>query len=88
MAQNYFFITRWQIKAPVEEVWDAIYNSLEWPSWWKGVTDAKEVEKGDERGINGVRELTWRSVLPYELKFLSKAYRKRRLQTLTWYCFW
>jgi hypothetical protein len=72
MPDQYFFITRWQIKAPVEDVWDAIYNSLEWPNWWKGVIASKLVEEGDERGINGVREYTWRSVLPYKLQFSSR----------------
>jgi hypothetical protein len=72
MPDQYFFITRWQIKAPVEDVWDAIYNSLDWPNWWKGVIASKLVEEGDERGINGVREYTWRSVLPYKLQFSSR----------------
>lgn len=72
MPDQYFFVTRWQIKAPVERVWDAIYNSLEWPEWWKGVKAAKLVERGDERGINGIREYTWKSVLPYKLRFNSR----------------
>jgi hypothetical protein len=72
MPTRYLFITRWQIKAPVEPVWDAIYNSLEWPNWWRGVVAAREIEKGDEKGINGVREYTWKSVLPYKLRFTSK----------------
>lgn len=70
--QKYVFITRWQIKAPVEDVWNAIYNSLEWPQWWKGVKEARSIEEGDARGINGIREYTWKSILPYKLKFASK----------------
>jgi hypothetical protein len=72
MAGKYCFVTRWQLKAPVEEVWDAIYNSLEWPGWWKGVIAARSIEEGDERGINGIREYTWKSVLPYKLHFSSR----------------
>ncbi|HEX6916117.1 MAG TPA: SRPBCC family protein [Chitinophagaceae bacterium] len=72
MAAKYYFITRWQIRAPVEDVWDAIYDSLSWPQWWKGVKAARSLEEGDERGINGVREYTWQSVLPYQLRFSSK----------------
>jgi hypothetical protein len=72
MAGKYCFVTRWQLKAPVEEVWDAIYNSLEWPDWWKGVVAARSIEEGDERGINGIREYTWKSVLPYKLHFSSR----------------
>ncbi len=72
MPDKYFFVSRWQIKAPVEDVWDAIYNSLEWPRWWKGVKSVKLIAEGDERGIDGVREYTWQSVIPYKLKFSSR----------------
>ncbi len=69
MATQYAFITRWQIKAPLTQVWDAIHDSLEWPQWWKGVVKVSELEKGDADGIGGVREYTWRSILPYQLAF-------------------
>lgn len=71
MAQQYYFITRWQIRAPVEQVWEAIYNSLEWPQWWKGVRSVRSIDEGDARGIEGCREYTWRSILPYNLTFKS-----------------
>ena len=69
MATQYAFVTRWQIKAPLTQVWDVIHSSLEWPSWWKGVEKVVELEKGDTEGIGGVREYTWRSILPYNLAF-------------------
>ncbi len=69
MQQKYSFITRWQIKAPVQRVWDAIYESTEWPQWWKGVLDVKIIEPGAPNGVNGVREYTWKSALPYKLAF-------------------
>ncbi|MEN9685870.1 MAG: hypothetical protein RLZZ28_1656 [Bacteroidota bacterium] len=69
MATNYEFVTKWQIRAPLEQVWDAIHNSMEWPDWWKGVVQVKETDKGGVEGIGGVREYTWRSVLPYKLAF-------------------
>ena len=37
MSEKYSFVTRWQIRAPIEKVWNAIYESTEWPHWWKGV---------------------------------------------------
>lgn len=69
MSEKYSFVTRWQIKAPVQQVWNAIYESTEWPQWWKGVKDVKVLEENDASGVNGVREYTWKSVLPYSLKF-------------------
>lgn len=72
MAVQYSFVTRWQLKAPLQDVWDAIYNSLEWPKWWRGVESVIEIEKNDASGINGVRKYTWKSVLPYSLTFNMK----------------
>ncbi len=69
MAEKYSFITRWQFRSPLQPVWDAIYTSLEWPEWWKGVLQVRELDKGDEKGIGGVREYTWKSILPYKLAF-------------------
>jgi hypothetical protein len=83
MATEYAFITHWQIKAPLGQVWDAIYASLDWPLWWKGVLDVKELQKGDEDGIDSIREYTWRSILPYKLAFnmrLTELEKHRRMK--------
>jgi hypothetical protein len=68
MPTEYFFITKWRLEAPLEKVWDAIYNSTEWPTWWKGVIDVKQIEFAKE-GMNAVRQYTWKSALPYTLSF-------------------
>lgn len=78
--EKYSFITRWQIKAPVEQVWNAIYESTDWPNWWKGVLAVKEIEKNDANGINGVREYTWKSVLPYKLAFNMRLLKREELK--------
>ena len=70
--KQYSFVTHWQIQAPLQHVWGAIYNSLEWPEWWKGVKSVKEIEKGDINGINSVKLYTWQSVLPYQLTFTMR----------------
>lgn len=69
MPQKYSFTTNWQFRASLPAVWNAIHQSLEWPEWWKGVLSVRELEKGDEDGVGGVREYTWRSALPYRLCF-------------------
>lgn len=69
MPKKYSFNTHWELKASLHEVWDAIYNSLEWPQWWKGVYKVTEIKPNDADGINGIRAYTWKSVLPYELLF-------------------
>jgi len=69
MSKEYRFITQWKIKAPLPQVWDAIYDSLNWPDWWKGVLAVKDIEKGGAHGVGGIRRYTWKSVLPYTLSF-------------------
>ena len=41
-----------------------------------------EIEKNDEAGINGVRNYTWKSALPYKLNFNMKLIEKKPLQSL------
>jgi hypothetical protein len=77
MSEKYSFITQWRIKAPVEQVWNAIYESTEWPNWWKGVIDVKVIEENNSNGVNGVREYTWKSVLPYLLRFKMRLIERR-----------
>lgn len=82
MPTQYSFITKWQIKAPLNQVWDAIYHSLDWPNWWRGVLAVRELEEGDERGINSVREYTWKSALPYKLAFNMRLTERDDLKRL------
>ena len=72
MLKKYSFVTCWELKAPLAEVWNSIYNSMEWPQWWKGVYKVVELKPNDDKGINGVRVYTWKSVLPYELTFAMR----------------
>ena len=79
---DYFFITRWQIATPVEDVWNLIYESADWPQWWKGVQTVKVLQENDAGGINGVREYTWKSALPYTLSFKMKLVEKMEYKLL------
>ena len=82
MKTQYSFVTNWELEAPLQQVWDAIYNSLEWPQWWKGVVSVEEIEKEDDKGINGVKVYTWKSVLPYKLKFSMRLTEKQPMKRL------
>jgi uncharacterized protein YndB with AHSA1/START domain len=66
---EYRFLTTWCLEAPIEPVWDAIYDSERWPEWWRGVESAVEVTPGDDDGIGRVGRYVWKSRLPYELEF-------------------
>jgi hypothetical protein len=72
---EYAFVTAWQIEAPIDKVWDAIYHADRWPSWWKGVESVVEVTPGDRDGIGAVRRYVWKSKLPYRLVFEMRVTR-------------
>ena len=72
---DYAFVTHWHIAAPVERVWDAIYDFKRWPSWWRGVVSVVETKPGDAQGIGGEGIYTWRSALPYTLMFTVRTVR-------------
>jgi uncharacterized protein YndB with AHSA1/START domain len=69
MAREYRFLTTWLLACERERVWEAIYDSEEWPRWWRGVERVVEVTPGDENGVGQLGRYTWRSKLPYELTF-------------------
>lgn len=71
----YAFVTIWRVNAPIESVWNEIYHSTEWPTWWRGVESVIEVRKGDENGIGSIYRFTWKSKLPYRLSFEMQTIR-------------
>jgi uncharacterized protein YndB with AHSA1/START domain len=62
-------ITDWAFDAPIERVWTLIERTEEWPSWWRAVSAVEGLREGDVRGVGAVRRLTWRTALPYSIKF-------------------
>ena len=73
---NYYeFVTVWRFDAPIEKVWELIKDSENWSDWWKGVIKVVELKDGDANGLGKVMRSTWRSALPYTLKFDSEVVR-------------
>lgn len=66
---NYSFITTWKIKAPLQEVWNVLYNQEDWPNWWKGVITVQPLQNGDVNNIGKKMRYSWKSFLPYTLSF-------------------
>lgn len=69
---RYEFVSTWCVKAPVEQVWDAVYDAEHWPEWWQGVAFTKKIRDGDENDIGCIWRLGWRARLPYTLEFESE----------------
>ncbi len=67
-AAEYTFVTRWEIAAPLSEVWRIIYDAECWPEWWKGV-EVRKVQEGDHTGAGAVLAFAWKAALPYKLHF-------------------
>ena len=76
---DYRLVTLWCIEAPLEQVCDAISDSLNWPRWWRNVERVEELDSGDARGIGSVRRYTWRGRLPYRLTFDIRVVDAERL---------
>ena len=82
MARQYSFLTTWLLECERERVWEAIYDSEAWPSWWRGVERVVKVTPGDEQGVGEISHYTWRSKLPYELTFETRTTRVERPRLL------
>jgi polyketide cyclase/dehydrase/lipid transport protein len=67
--KGFALVSRWSLDAPIEAVWEAIYDSDHWPQWWKYVRSVREIQKGDSSGVGAIRRFTWTSRLPYSLTF-------------------
>ena len=72
---RYSFLTTWALAAPIEDVWAAIHDTREWPSWWRGVRVAEQLEAGDGNGVGSVHRYVWRSRLPYDIEFEMRTVR-------------
>ena len=66
---NYEFVTIWRVKAPQEQVWDLIFHSDKWPTWWRGVERVEQLKDGDANHVGAIFRYTWKSKLPYRLSF-------------------
>ena len=78
----YAFTTIWRLEADLESVWTAIKESESWPEWWRGVMAVDKLRDGDESGVGAVHRSTWRSALPYSLKFDSEVVRIEELRLI------
>ena len=74
----YHFLTTWLIEAPRDRVFQEIWDSESWPSWWRGVESVVEVEPGDEEGVGSLGRYVWKSRLPYSLSFEMRVTRVER----------
>ena len=74
----YRFLTTWLLEVPREQVFQEIWDSERWPSWWRGVESVVELEPGDDEGVGSLGRYVWKSRLPYRLTFETRVTRVDR----------
>jgi uncharacterized protein YndB with AHSA1/START domain len=72
---DYAFLTVWSVTAPIEQVWEVITGAAEYPAWFPYVTEAQEIQPGDDTGIGSITRSRWRTALPYGFVFDSRVTR-------------
>jgi Polyketide cyclase / dehydrase and lipid transport len=70
MDRNFYvFRSEWALAGPVEDVYLALAQLVDYPSWWPEVRSVRQVTAETS-------ELVCRSLLPYDLVFSSRQTRK------------
>jgi len=75
---SYQFLTTWCVDAPIEAAFELLNDAPGYPRWWLGVVAVEVLARGDASGIGELDRLTWRSVLPYSLRFDMRRTRTER----------
>ena len=65
----YEFLTTWCLDAPIERVYEVLREARDYPRWWPSARSVEVLAEGDERGVGQVDRYTWRSALPYSVRF-------------------
>jgi uncharacterized protein YndB with AHSA1/START domain len=79
---DYAFVTTWRFRAPIERVWDAILDYRAWPSWWGAVAETRQIAPGGPDGMGEISEITFRTRLPYRVRFLISVTHVKRPEEL------
>lgn len=75
---EYSFSTRWDIPAPIDQVWEVLADTSGYPQWWRYVQHVQQLDGGDGTGLGAVQLIRWRTALPYTLTFRTRTTRIER----------
>ena len=79
---NYSFTTRWRVHAPPEQIWNALIDAENYPSWWKSILRVQPIAPGDANGIGRTERTTWKTFLLYGFTFETRVTRIEWQRTL------
>lgn len=78
-ANTYHFITRWRVKASLDEVNLVLGSANDLARWWPSVyLDVKQLDPGDAKGIGRVIDLHTKGWLPYTLRWRFRVEESRQ----------
>jgi uncharacterized protein YndB with AHSA1/START domain len=66
---DYKFLTRWELQAPIETVWDAVSDPRTYTKWFPYISRVAQVAPGDPDGAGRAYRFTITGKLPYSLSF-------------------
>lgn len=69
-SADYFeLVSHWHLDAPVEHVWRVLSDAERWPEWWPCVEAVEKIDPGEPGGEHSRWRYTWKTMLPYKLRF-------------------
>jgi Polyketide cyclase / dehydrase and lipid transport len=78
-ANDYHFVTRWEIPGTCEAVSEVLGNPLDLPRWWPSVyLKVDEISPPDARGLGRRVRLLTRGRLPYTLRWEFEVVESRQ----------
>ena len=66
---DYHYVSTWQLKAPIGQVWAALNDLEHLPAWYSGVQEARELAPGDAQGVGRRVRYVIKGRLPLRLAF-------------------
>jgi hypothetical protein len=76
MSRSYIFVDEWDVRAPIEAVFDALADPERYLLWWKPVYLAAKPQN------ENVVEHLFKGRLPYRLRVTSELVKKERPTTI------
>ncbi|MBN2701702.1 MAG: SRPBCC family protein [Methylothermaceae bacterium] len=73
----YNLVSVWHLEAARDSVWKVLSAPEHWPGWWPYVQAVEVLREGDSNGVGALHRHTWRTCLPYRLRFCLEAIEVR-----------
>jgi hypothetical protein len=72
---DYHYVSTWQLRAPIQQVWAALNDLEHLPVWYTGVQDARQLAPGDAQGVGRRVRYVIKGRLPLRLAFEATTIR-------------